>query len=74
MRIANDYDDEDDDDKNDKEYLFVDLETDLATLLVNARDVVVERCAPYLRSFTITSSSDFPFFNFKRAIFFLHKS
>ena len=41
MRIANDYDDEDDDDKSDKEYLFVDLETDLATLLVNARDVVV---------------------------------
>ena len=32
---------DDDDDGDDKEYLFVDLETDLATLLVNARDVVV---------------------------------
>ena len=33
--------DDDDDDGDDKEYLFVDLETDLATLFVNARDVVV---------------------------------
>ena len=65
MMIANDYDDKDDDDKNDKEYLFVDLETDLATLLVDARDVVVERCAPYLRSFTITSWFQCQFVNEK---------